>query len=149
MLVSLTDGRDSTIETLFLEFMNKDQKYHIRGLPNDIDGLLYRAGSKGWIDTKVSPQWLSDKRKRRSLFELPQGRKVIFSSLYDLPQDHKQVILLDNCSGQTSTTLLQEACKRLTRKYGTFHRIQPTLYNLVTVFQSKNQDRMVHSVENL
>lgn len=113
MLVRLSGGRDSRIEYPFIVFRNKDRNYPIRGVPDTVDGVAYRTGPKGWIDTTVMPQWLSEIRVIRAL---PQGRK--------------RILFLDNCSGHTSTPALTEACSRINTEIRYFppnatHLIQP------------------------
>ena len=86
MLVRLSGGRDATIEPPFMVFKNKDRNYPMRGTADNIPGVAYRTGPKGWIDTTVLPQWI---RERRVMWRLPDGRK--------------RVLFLDNCSGHNQT----------------------------------------------
>lgn len=59
MLVRLSGGRDDKIEPSFVVFKNKDLKYPIRGVTDNVEGVEYRTGPKVWIDRAVMPQWLS------------------------------------------------------------------------------------------
>lgn len=62
MMLRLSGSRDSRFEALFHVFETKDRKYPIRGVPGTVQGVAYRTGPKGWIDTTILPQWLSETR---------------------------------------------------------------------------------------
>ena len=66
IMVRLSGGRDARVQNTFMVFKNSSRSYPIRGVPDDIPGILYGSGQKGWMDTKIIPQWLSEK----SLFSL-------------------------------------------------------------------------------
>lgn len=113
MLVRLSGGRDARIEPPFMVFMNKGRNYPIRGTPDDVDGVAYRTGPKGWMDTLVMPQWLSEERVIKAL---PNGRR--------------RVLFVDNCSGHNSTAAMQTACQNIRTEIHYFppnatHLIQP------------------------
>ena len=113
MIVRLSGGRDSKVEAPFLVFKNKDRHYPIRGVPDNVDGVAYRTGPKGWIDTTVMPQWLSEQRVIRPL-----------------PHDRLRVLYVDNCSGHTNTMELQKACDGIKTQIKYFppnatHLVQP------------------------
>lgn len=113
MVVRLSGGRDAKIEPPFMVFMNKDRNYPIRGTPDDVPGTAYRTGPKGWMDTKVMPQWLGE---RRVIRELSGGRR--------------RVLFVDNCSGHNGTFDLKEAAENIRTDIRYFppnatHLIQP------------------------
>lgn len=92
MLVRLTGGRNGCVAAPFLVFQNKDRRYPIRGVADDIEGVSYRTGPKGWMDTVVMPQWLREPRAIRKL-----------------QNDRKRVLFVDNCSGHNATAELETA----------------------------------------
>ena len=51
MVVRLSGGRGARIELPFRVFTNKNRNYPIRGVPDNIPGVAYRTGPKGWMDT--------------------------------------------------------------------------------------------------
>lgn len=113
MIVRLSGGRDSKVEAPFIVFKNKDRHYPIRGVPDNVDGVAYRTGPKGWIDRTVMPQWRSERR--------------IISRL---PHDRLRVLYVDNCSGHTNTMELEKACDVINTKIKYFppnatHLVQP------------------------
>lgn len=113
MVVRLSGGRDAMIETPFMVFMNKDRNYPIRGTPDNVPGVAYRTGPKGWMDTTVMPQWLCE---RRVIKELPNGRQ--------------RILYVDNCSGHNYTPELRDAAEKIRTTFRYFppnstHLIQP------------------------
>lgn len=61
MLVHLSGGLDAKIDPSFMVFNNKDRNYPILGVPDDVNGVLYRTGPKGWMDSHVLPLLLTEK----------------------------------------------------------------------------------------
>ena len=96
MVVRLSSGRDARVESPFMVFMNKDRNYPIRGTPDDRPDVAYRTGSKGWMDTRVMPEWLSE---NRVISALPNGRR--------------RVLLLDKCRGHNNTNALDIATQKI------------------------------------
>lgn len=83
MLVRLSRGRDAEKCPPFMVFLNRDRNYPIRDTPEDVPGMAFHTGPKGCMDTKVLPQWISE-------------RRVIGL----LPHNRRQIIFLGNCSGK-------------------------------------------------
>ena len=86
LMVRVTGGVDAKIYASLMIFSNKDRSYPIRGLVDDVPGVCYRTGSKGWMDHQVFVQWLEEKRAN--------------------PPDkygRRKVIFMDNCSGHNDT----------------------------------------------
>lgn len=113
MVVRISGGRDSRVEAPFLVFKNKDRNYPIRGLPDDVDGVSYRTGPKGWMDRIVMPQWLSESRVIRPL-----------------SNNRRRTLYVDNCSGHTYTTDLASASEAIRTDIKYFppnatHLVQP------------------------
>ena len=86
LMVRVTGGVDAKIYASLMIFSNKDRNYPIRGLPDNVPGVCYRTGPKGWMDQKVFVEWLEEERAN--------------------PPDkygRKKVIFMDNCSGHNET----------------------------------------------
>jgi hypothetical protein len=50
MVVRIFGGHQSLIEVLMFIFTNGNSKYPIRGLDDNIPGVSYKTGPKGWMD---------------------------------------------------------------------------------------------------
>ncbi|KAL3682857.1 hypothetical protein R1sor_000879 [Riccia sorocarpa] len=92
MIVRLIGRRDSRIETPMIIFQNKDRRYPIRGIPDDIPGVCYRTGPKGWNDMTIFPQWFKETR-------------VISRDRHD----RTGIIYMDNCGCHNETPQLLAA----------------------------------------
>ncbi|CAM6103572.1 unnamed protein product [Calypogeia fissa] len=97
MVVRLSGGRESYIQTPMLIFQNDLRSYPIGGVPDDIPGVCYRSGPRGWNDTIVFPQYLMERRVWNQLDRL--GRK--------------RILYMDNCSGHNNTVELNAALNQL------------------------------------
>lgn len=115
MLVRLSGGRDARIEPVFMIFKNKDRHYPIRGTPDDVLGISYRSGPKGWIDTTVLPEYF---RERKVFSKLPNGRQ--------------RVLFLDNCSGHNETSQLCAALNSVNTTLRFSPQTVPTWCNRAT-----------------
>lgn len=93
MIVLLCGGLDSRIQELFMVVKKKDRNYPIHSLPDDVPGGSYRTGLKGWMDTRVFPEWLLEKRFIRPF-----------------PHNRRRVLCMDNCSGHSQTEELSFFC---------------------------------------
>ena len=112
MAVRLTGGRDAKIAPPFMIFKNKDRNYPIKNVPDDVPGVAYRTGPKGWMDRTVMPEWLSEKR---IISKIRNGRRVLF---------------VDNCSGHATTDELSSVCAAIDTEIryfppNTTHLVQP------------------------
>jgi len=85
MVVRITGGRDASIQPPLMIFENNSRSYPIRCVADDVPGVSYRTGPKGWMDQQVFLQWLSEPR---AIKKDTYGRK--------------RTIFLDNCSGHNS-----------------------------------------------
>ena len=85
----ISRGRSITIEVPMLIFSNENRIYPIRGLVNDILGVSYRIGPKGWMDQIIFPEYFLEPRTYQG--NLHQCMKIIW---------------LDNCSGHVMTPRL-------------------------------------------
>ena len=74
------------IERPFMIFKNRDRNYPMYGVPDEIPGVTYRTGPKGWMDRIVMAEYLGDQRNIRSL-----------------PNDETRHLFCDNCGGHNET----------------------------------------------
>lgn len=76
MVVRISGGRDARIENQLMVFLNKGRPCTTRRVRDIVQGVHYRNGPNGWIETTVITQWISE----RSLFKkLPKNhRRVLF-----------------------------------------------------------------------
>jgi len=96
MVVRVTWGRNASIEAPFIVFKNQKRNYPIRGVPDDVPGVSYRTGPRGWMDREVFVQWLHEPR---AIKKDTYGRE--------------RIIFLDNCSGHNATDAQKEALKAI------------------------------------
>ena len=84
IVLRISRGRNARIEARFMGFKNSGRPYPIHSLPDNFPGISYRSGPKGWMETAVMSQWLSEK----SLYCSANGRRRI---LYvDHHSEHNQ-----------------------------------------------------------
>lgn len=62
LMVQISGGRLSVVEVPFLIFNKWSLSYQIPGVPDDIPGVFYRTGPKGWIDGRVLKLWSLEPR---------------------------------------------------------------------------------------
>ena len=60
MVVRISEGRRSMIEAPMLIFTNSDSNYPIRGLEDNIPGVYYKMGPKGWMDQALFAKFFAD-----------------------------------------------------------------------------------------
>lgn len=96
MILRISGGRDARIEALMMVFQNKKRIYPIRRAPDDVVGVSYRSGPKGWMYREVMPQWL---RERKVIKALRHGRRL--------------VLYIDHCSGHGETGAMLEALNEI------------------------------------
>lgn len=104
MVVGLSGGRNVMIQPIWIIFKNKDRRYPIRGVDDEVPGVDYRTGPQGWMDLEVLPQWLEETRV-----------------IWKLPGDRERVLYVDNCSGHK----VKEAVKAALDKLNTEVRFSP------------------------
>lgn len=61
---------------------NRDRRYPIRGVSDEIDGVSYRTGTKGWMECVVVPLLQQE-----------------FCAMKPLQKDRKRVLFVDNYGG--------------------------------------------------
>lgn len=113
MMVRISGGSQAVVENPFMIFKNQNCSYPIRGVSDDVPGVSYRTGAKGWIDRRVMVEWLCEKR---AISPLGGGRR--------------RVLFMDNCGGHAVTEEQTAALKEINTEIRFFppnstHLIQP------------------------
>ena len=96
MVVLISGGYKASILTPMMIFKNENRAYPIRGLSDNVPGVVYRSGPRGWMDRELFPQWLRERRV------IPKGAN-----------GEKSVIFLDNCGGHNPTAEQQAALQEI------------------------------------
>lgn len=96
MVLRISGGRHARIEHPFMIFQNKDRNYPIRGVPDDVPGVSYRTGPKGWMDSRVFPQWLAESR-----------------AIQRDTHNRQRILFLDNCSGHVATGAQTDGLRKI------------------------------------
>ena len=89
MVIRISGGRRSMIEVPMLIFTNSNGNYPIRGLDDNIPGVCYRTGPKGWMDQTLFAEYFFEPRAFQSDVH---GRS--------------KVVWVDNCAGHNMTPQL-------------------------------------------
>ena len=132
MVVRISEGLQSLIEAPMLIFTNGNSRYPIRGLDDNIPGISYRIGPKGWMD--------------HALFS-----KIFLEPHAFQPDLHgrTRIIWIDNCSSHRITPRLTTM---LTEKQTILKFLPPCcthLYQLANTFIiSKIKDQTLGNQEN-
>ncbi|KAI2506922.1 hypothetical protein MHU86_7514 [Fragilaria crotonensis] len=92
MMVRLTGGPTSYIQPPMMIFTNQSRSYPIAAVPDNIPGVCYRSGPKGWNDKTLFPQWFTEPRAY-------QGDQ----------HGRQKVMYLDNCGGHNHSDALTAA----------------------------------------
>ena len=95
MMVMLGGGSKPRFEIPLIIFQNDRCSHPIRGVPDTVPGVCYRSGPKGWMDTRVFEEWLSEK-----------------SIMAPLPGGKERVLFVDNASGHKMTATAIEALQK-------------------------------------
>ena len=113
MMVRISGGKDAKLENPFMVLKNQNSSYPIRGVPENVAGVSYRTGPKGWIDKRFMKEWI---RERRAISPLSVGRK--------------RILFMDNCGGHEKARELMDALTAINTEIRFFpanatHLIQP------------------------
>ena len=102
MVVRISGGRRSMIEAPMLIFTNPNRSYPIRGVDDNILGVSYRTGPKGWMDQSIFAQYFAEPCAFQA--DVQQRTKMVW---------------VDNCSSHSITPTLAHvlAEKNTTMKY--------------------------------
>lgn len=82
LVLKIRGGPCARIEPPMLIFQNQKSSYPIQKVPDDVPGVTYRSGPKGWMDQRLFRTWLRNKICNRCHH-----------------RDQKQVVYMDNASG--------------------------------------------------
>ena len=80
MVVRIFGGCQSLIEASMLIFTNGNSRYPIRGFNDNIPGISYRIGPKGWMDQALFPEYFTEPRAFQP--DLHRYTKVIWVDNY-------------------------------------------------------------------
>lgn len=90
MMVRISGGPVAMIHPPMLVFKNQSSSYPIRGVPDNVPGVCYRSGPKGWMDASVWRAWLNESR-----------------AINRLPSNRERVLFVDNCSSHVTNDDVQ------------------------------------------
>lgn len=96
LMVHISGGRRATILPGFVIFQNAGKNYPIRGCPDNVPGMSYRMGPKGWMDSRVFAEMLNEPRF--------------------IKKDHlgrQKVVFIDNVSSHKVTPEIEAQLKKL------------------------------------
>ncbi|KAE8880253.1 hypothetical protein PF003_g35736 [Phytophthora fragariae] len=96
MVVRISGGASGYIHPPMMISTNANRSYPIRGVADDVNGVCYRTGPKGWMDKRLFREYLQE---RRALAADSCGRQI--------------VIFLDNFSGHLDESECDDEFHRL------------------------------------
>lgn len=96
LVVRLSGGPAARIEPPLIIFMNKNRSYPIRGVMDNIPGVAYRTGPKGWMDSINMIEWLREPRVIRPL-----------------PNNRLRIMYIDNCSSHNMDEHVLDAAENI------------------------------------
>eukprot|EP00171_Calliarthron_tuberculosum_P022475 IDg22475t1 len=113
LVLRITGGINGKIEAPFMIFKNDHCSYPIKGVPDNIEGVSYRSGRSGWMDSRVFNLWL---REPKVIGADSEGRT--------------RILYCDNCSGhqlnpETVTSLAEIKTELRKLPANATHLIQP------------------------
>lgn len=111
IIVRVTGEKNSRIPVPLFIFKNQDRNYPIRGVVENVPGVSYRTGPKGWVDQTMISEWLSESRVINSL-----------------SQNRVGMIFVDNCSGHNMNYSISTTAN--TKSIRILHTFSLTLQNL-------------------
>lgn len=112
----ITDGKKAIIETTMLIFKNDRRSYPIRGVVDNVPGVKYSTGPKGWMDKEVFKQWLSE----------PRAIKL-------LPNNEWRILFVDNVLGTPLNRTRGRNCGHIRR---TIQKFPPNARHLIQLADS-------------
>ena len=98
-----------------MNFQNEYRNYPIRGIPDDVPGVAYRTGPKGWMDKQVMVQYLKERRV-----------------IYPDSGGHQRMLFMDNCGGHNESPEQQSALQQLNAVIRKIPKYQHICASLVT-----------------
>ena len=91
MMVRINGARNASFEAPMLVFQNWNSSYPIRGIADNLPGVSYRSGPKGWMDRRVFKEWLKEPRAIRRLLN-----------------GTKRILCVDKCLGHNGSPEVDE-----------------------------------------
>lgn len=76
IMMRVSGGVRASIQPPMIIFKNASRSYPIRGVADDVPGVCYRSSPKGWMDSKVWPEWISVQKSTASSVGYPQARTL-------------------------------------------------------------------------
>jgi hypothetical protein len=95
MFVRLLGGARSQLQPAFMVFQSAGS-YPIRGVDNNVPGVAYRVGNRGWKDRRVLAVYFGESR-----------------AIWPLPAANQRVLFLDNCGGHNETAGSSSALRKI------------------------------------
>lgn len=116
IVVRLSGGKDACIHPPMLIFNNVNRSYPIRGVDDNVPGVCYRIGPKGWMDGSVWCAWLLEPR-----------------SIKARRNSEQRVLYVDNCSSHTSGRDVQACLQNI---HTTVQKLPPNCTHMVQPAES-------------
>lgn len=99
MMVRISGGVNAMIHPPMIIFKNGNRSYPIRGIPDNVPGVCYRSSPKGWMDSTVWKEWLSEPRAIRNM-----------------DGENSRALFVDNCSSHGCNDDVEVALQRINTK---------------------------------
>ena len=61
---------NAKVEALFMIFKNRNFSYPINGVADNIEGVSYRTGPRGWMDRRVFKEWMKESRSIQKIHSI-------------------------------------------------------------------------------
>lgn len=96
MMVHVAGGRRATLLPCFIVFQNAACNYPIRNCPDNVPGVSYRTGPKGWMDKRVFNEMINEPRFIKAD-----------------PHERQKVLFIDNVGSHNITPEILASLNRL------------------------------------
>ena len=96
MVVRIRGGKFARLVPAFMIFQKESRNYPICAILEDVPGVTYRTGPKGWMDKQV-------------MFHYLKKRPVVYPD----SGCHHRVLFMDNCGGHNESPEQQSALQQL------------------------------------
>ena len=101
----ISGGISGKIEVPFCVFKNRDRNYPIVGVPDNVDGIMYRTQSKGWMNRTLFLQ----------CFATPEF-------ITALPGNRTHIVYVDNCVAHDPKSAFETALNAINTRLERFPR---------------------------
>jgi DDE superfamily endonuclease len=95
MFVRLSGGARSQLQPAFTVFQSAGS-YPIRGVDDNVPGVAYSVGKRGWMDRRVLAEYFGESH-----------------AIWPLPAANQRVLLLDYCGGHNETADSSSALRKI------------------------------------